>query len=269
MTSPTWTLIQLLVPKKHRQRCPWCHLKSNSGVRCNSKYTHFNLFGLDWKRMHRWQTLDTWQYMYVTGNGKMCTNRYIFCILTWAAQFVNATIPEPVSGVWCHATKTHYCQKRPVVPWTQVSCIQTMFNEDAICFSQVDISNVHILWNYNYNHANIVNTFLKNEVPTLTGGRTLDAATAVLVLGQKCEKISENLLVMKRSGIISLKEHMQLVRIWSLWNKLGLWVSRLVAILVLHSRDAHAQFIMSEVAQVITYYGVAFLESTWQGCYHL
>ena len=56
--------------------------------------------------MHWRQILDTWQYiMYVTRSGKMRTNRYIFCILTWAPQFVNATTPYPVSMVWCQAKR--------------------------------------------------------------------------------------------------------------------------------------------------------------------
>ena len=34
----------------------------------------------------------------------MCTNKCIFCILTWAAKSVNATTPDPFSGVWRQAS---------------------------------------------------------------------------------------------------------------------------------------------------------------------
>ena len=53
--------------------------------------------------MHRRQAIETWQYMYVTESGK-CVPVNIFYSLIWAAQFVNATTPDPIEGVWRQAT---------------------------------------------------------------------------------------------------------------------------------------------------------------------
>ena len=42
--------------------------------------------------MHRWQTLDTWQCMYVIINGKMCTNK---CNFAFQAELLNPWMQRP------------------------------------------------------------------------------------------------------------------------------------------------------------------------------
>ena len=93
MTSPTCALTQLFVPDNHRQGCQRRHLKLNTCVRRNFKHTNFKLFsGYIDKVMHRRQTLDTWQCMYVTISGKMCTNK---CNFAFQVELLNPWMQRP------------------------------------------------------------------------------------------------------------------------------------------------------------------------------
>ena len=98
MTSPRWALIICFVPDNHRHRCSWRHLKWNFCDRCNFKHANFNLFLARLKAQRQRQKLNTRQYMYPTGNGKMCINNYIyFFYYHLSRSFCECNDPRPPS----------------------------------------------------------------------------------------------------------------------------------------------------------------------------
>ena len=56
--------------------------------------------------MLRWQTLNTWQYMYGTGCGRMCTNKYMWA---WTAIMQkHHSLSDLILGVHCSGVECHY-----------------------------------------------------------------------------------------------------------------------------------------------------------------
>ena len=53
--------------------------------------------------MHRQQTLDTWQYMYVTGSGKYVP-KHVFLYFNLSCLIDECNDPDPILGAWRQAS---------------------------------------------------------------------------------------------------------------------------------------------------------------------